>query len=156
MVTKRIERLLRFVHALQSGRPLTVGELSKSAEVSRRTIFRDLELLGRAGIPFTYDRITKRYATSRGSLWPPIALCQREAFALMLAIRYLARRRAFLDPSAAISLGLNLESLSPAAFRDTFGSSTETVDVRDEPASDPSSIADTLPIIQQAIRPQKK
>ncbi len=156
MGTKRIERLLKLIQALQTGQPLTVGELGRSAKVSRRTIFRDLELLSRAGISFTYDRISRRYATDRNSLLPPVTLSHREAFALMLAIRYLVRRRVFLDASEAISLGVKLESLLPAAFRDTFGSPAESVDVRDEPASDPSSIADTLPILQQAIRQQKK
>ena len=56
MRTRRIERLLKFIQALQSGRSKTVDDLAELTGVSRRTVFRDLELLSRVGVRYTYDR----------------------------------------------------------------------------------------------------
>ena len=43
--TLRIERLLKLIRALESGPARSADELAELADVSRRTIFRDLELL---------------------------------------------------------------------------------------------------------------
>ncbi|GAH79674.1 unnamed protein product, partial [marine sediment metagenome] len=42
MNVSRIHRLLRLITMLQSGRSYSAGELADELEVSRRTVFRDL------------------------------------------------------------------------------------------------------------------
>jgi predicted DNA-binding transcriptional regulator YafY len=47
----RIDRLLGYILVLQGGRRLTAGALAEQFEVSRRTVYRDLEALAELGVP---------------------------------------------------------------------------------------------------------
>ncbi len=58
----RLKRVLQLMRALQSGPPSTPDELALRFGVSRRTVFRDLELLTEAGISNTYNRSTGTYS----------------------------------------------------------------------------------------------
>lgn len=54
----RADRLLSILLLLQVHRRITAGELAKRLEVSERTIYRDMEALGHAGIPVVAERGT--------------------------------------------------------------------------------------------------
>ena len=49
----RADRLMSILLLLQDHQRMTVSELAKRLEVSRRTIYRDMEELSTAGIPIT-------------------------------------------------------------------------------------------------------
>ena len=51
----RLWRCLRLVNMLQSRIGYSTGELAREFEVSERTIYRDLRLLEKSGIPVRYD-----------------------------------------------------------------------------------------------------
>lgn len=54
----RADRLLAILLLLQAHRRLTAGELARRLEVSERTIYRDMETLGSAGVPVLAERGT--------------------------------------------------------------------------------------------------
>jgi len=54
----RADRLLSILLLLQVHRRITASELAKRLEVSERTIYRDMEALGHAGIPVVAERGT--------------------------------------------------------------------------------------------------
>ena len=54
----RADRLLSIVLLLQVHQRITAGELAERLEVSRRTIYRDMDVLSAAGIPVAADRGT--------------------------------------------------------------------------------------------------
>jgi len=54
----RADRLLSILLLLQVHRRITAGELARRLEVSERTIHRDMQALGMAGIPVTAERGT--------------------------------------------------------------------------------------------------
>ncbi len=54
----RADRLLSILLLLQVHRRITASELAKRLEVSERTIYRDMEALGNAGIPVVAERGT--------------------------------------------------------------------------------------------------
>jgi DeoR/GlpR family transcriptional regulator of sugar metabolism len=55
MNTSRVQRILKLLTALHSGGALSVDDLSREMDVTRRTIFRDLSILEKAGVPFQYN-----------------------------------------------------------------------------------------------------
>ncbi len=54
----RADRLLSILLLLQTHQRLTAGDLARRLEVSERTIHRDMEALGMAGVPVTAERGT--------------------------------------------------------------------------------------------------
>ena len=57
----RLRRCLRLALMLQSPRCRDAKDLARELEVSRRTIFRDLKILGRAGMAIDYDENQRSY-----------------------------------------------------------------------------------------------
>ena len=156
MRSDRIERLLKLIQSLQSGRAQAVDDLVKLTGVSRRTIFRDLDLLTRAGIPYTFDRANKRYSTERTTLLPPVSLTHADALALLMTTRFLRSGAQAPDAAAAESAALKIESMLPAALRDYCVPLVEHTEIRPAPASDASAVAETIPLLQSALARRKK
>lgn len=156
MRSDRIERLLKLIQCLQSGRAQAVDDLVELIGVSRRTIFRDLDLLTRAGIPYTFDRARKRYSTERTTLLPPVSLTHAEALALLMTTRFLLSGAQAPDAAAAASAALKIESMLPPALRDYCVPIVEHTEIRPDPASDASAVAEAIPVLQSALARRKK
>jgi len=82
----RIDRLTAIILLLQGGRR-TASEIARRFEVSRRTVFRDIEALGEIGIPI----VTEAGAHGGYTLMPdyslaPLQLTARETLLLRLAL----------------------------------------------------------------------
>ncbi len=155
MREKRVQRLLMLIQVLQSGRPATVDELASQIGVSRRTIFRDMELLANAGIPYEFDRVTKRYSTDRIALLPPVTLTHAESLALMIAARHALKQPFLPDQTAAASAGLKIESMLPQSLRDHCGPLIDHVDLRLDPTSaNDANVA--MSLVQLALVQRKK
>ena len=63
-----LSRLLQIVIALQSDRRPNARELAEECEVSRRTIFRDLETIEAAGLAIQYDATRQGYRLAQETL----------------------------------------------------------------------------------------
>ena len=81
----RIARLLQLLLALGAGRCPNARELAEACEVSRRTIYRDLEVLELAGVPVRYRPDRQGYELPSGYGFIPPALEESEAAALLVA-----------------------------------------------------------------------
>lgn len=81
---KRISRLTSILTQLQTKRILTAASLSEKFGVSRRTIYRDIKALEKAGVPILTEE-GKGYALMEGYRIPPIMFTEKQANALILA-----------------------------------------------------------------------
>jgi predicted DNA-binding transcriptional regulator YafY len=59
MNPSRIRRLIQLLGLLQAGQDHNVDRLATICNVSRRTIFRDLEMSRNAGVPLLFDKPAK-------------------------------------------------------------------------------------------------
>jgi len=135
MSISRIYRLLRLITMLQSGRSYSVAQLSEELEVSRRTVFRDLNMLEMAHIPYYYDRQRRTYRINRHFFLSPVNLTLSEALALLISAR--RTRSSSVLPLAAASgrAALKLESVLPTAVREYLGTVMDRLTVLPAPAA---------------------
>lgn len=77
----RVDRLLALILFLQSRRVVTAGELAGHFELSVRTIYRDLNALGEAGVPLVAEAGVG-YSLMKGYHLPPVMFTSEEAGAL--------------------------------------------------------------------------
>jgi predicted DNA-binding transcriptional regulator YafY len=122
MDVSRIYRLLRLVTLLQSGRSYTASDLAEELQVSRRTVFRDLNALEMAHIPYYYDQASRSYRISQHFFLQPVNLTLGESLALLTLAGRLEE-----DPSVpllgqAARAAAKLESILPETIREHVGS----------------------------------
>jgi len=86
---KSSERRLKLTLLLQQpgGKKLTVDELAKRFDVSRRTIFRDLRALQEIEIPVTWDRYSG-YGIMKGYKIPPLMFTSKELATVMVGLSF--------------------------------------------------------------------
>jgi predicted DNA-binding transcriptional regulator YafY len=83
----QLPRLLELVMAIQSDRFPNARTLAERCEVSRRTIYRDLDTLAAAGIPVHYRSDRQGYQLARGCSLPLPSLDEKEVLALLILAR---------------------------------------------------------------------
>ncbi len=137
MSVERVHRLLRLIMVLQGGAARSAADLAATLGVSRRTVFRDLNLLEEAGIPCFHER-GRGYRIARSFFLPPINLTVSEAMGLMLL-----GKRAEAQPTgpfagSALSGVSKLIAALPGPMREACGDllAGVSVDVRGQVATD--------------------
>ncbi|MFO0919184.1 MAG: transcriptional regulator [Planctomycetaceae bacterium] len=76
--------MLRVIDLLQSGRMHNSNDLAQACNVSRRTIFRDISMLQRAGLNIVLDDDRQGYYLPHRLTFPPSELSVSEALSLLL------------------------------------------------------------------------
>ena len=102
MSVERVQRLLRLITTLQSGNANRSADLMLELGISRRTLFRDLKLIQKAGIP-SYHQPGRGYRIAQSYFLPPINLTVPETLGLMLLGKTVASQpnRPLLGPALA-------------------------------------------------------
>ncbi|NOT02624.1 MAG: WYL domain-containing protein [Phycisphaerales bacterium] len=156
MKMTRTQRLIRIVQLLQAGRSYDVDALAAEMAISRRTVFRDLNVLREAGVVCSYDAESERYGIDRSYYLPPVNLTMEEALALLLVTRKFVNDRVVPNVSAAMTGGMKIESVLPADVRTMCGSLLDGVTVDWHPVSDVDPITDTIARIQAAMADKRR
>ena len=95
----RLDRALGILLLLSDQKSVTATALSERFEVSVRTIYRDVEMLGTLGVPVYAERGSAGgYRLLEGFFLAPIAFTRNEAVSLLLALALL--RSLHLTPLA--------------------------------------------------------
>lgn len=82
--TNRLSRLTAILIQFQTKRIVTASELSQKFQVSKRTIYRDIKTLEKAGVPVLAEE-GKGYTLMEGYRIPPVMFTEKQANALILA-----------------------------------------------------------------------
>ncbi|MBI5726188.1 MAG: YafY family transcriptional regulator [Planctomycetes bacterium] len=126
----RIYRLIELIAMLQSGRDFTTAELAGELQTSRRTIFRDLNVLEMARIPYYFDKERQSYAIRDHFFLPPINLTLEEAMSLLVIGGGFRRQGQVPLMAHGAKAALKLENALPAAIRRHVGSMMSRMNVR--------------------------
>jgi predicted DNA-binding transcriptional regulator YafY len=89
---KRISRLTAILTQLQTKRLLKATELADKFAVSVRTIYRDIKVLGQAGVPILTED-GKGYSLMEGYKIPPVMFSESEANALITVEQLVLKNR---------------------------------------------------------------
>jgi len=119
----RIDRLTSLLITIQSKKSVGIDFLADKYEVSKRTIYRDVNALIEAGVPIYQD--DKRYRIMEGYYLPPMMITKEEATALLISEKLIKK---YLDKS----LDKELESLSTKIKAVLRYSDKEHLDAIDE------------------------
>jgi proteasome accessory factor B len=151
MSVSRIYRLLRLITMLQSGQTFTADELASELEVSRRTIFRDLNVLEMAHIPYHFDREQGTYRVERHFFLAPLNLTLNEALSLLVSVR--RTRHSPLQPLASASqrAALKLESVLPSSVREYLGEVMDKLELVNQPTSRQENLEESFDHLLGAI-----
>ncbi len=144
----RIHRLLKMIGLLQSGRRYNVDALSVACDVSRRTVFRDLEVLRQSGVPLSYDERKQRYGIPGTYYLPPTNFTPEEALSLIVLCHELGDSSGlpFFGPARAAAV--KLESSLPARLRERLRSVADAVQIRSPPKN---ALLGQQPIYEQLL-----
>ncbi len=130
MKPPRLQRVLRLVHLLQSGKGYNTAALARACGVSRRTIFRDLELLRQAGFEVVYDESEGCYRLPQARLLPPTNFSLEEVLALLALCYELGTERGLPLLQAAQTAALKLESSLPERLRQEAAGAARALHIR--------------------------
>ncbi len=156
MSTSRVHRLLRLISLLQSGRTFTADQLAEELDVSRRTLFRDLNMLDLAGVPYHYDAKLRTYRIDQSFFLPSLNLTLEEALALLVVIRRFVSHQSLPTYEPATRAAAKIESGLPEAVQDYCGRMLDGVEVQMLPAADASSVERTFSQIHSALGERRK
>lgn len=118
---------------LQAGRGHNAESLALECGVSRRTIFRDLDVLRQSGIPLVFDEQQQQYHIPGACLLPPTNFTSEEALSLVVLCHELGNESSlpFLGP--ARSAAIKLESSLPTRLREQLRNIVTSVCIQTPP-----------------------
>jgi predicted DNA-binding transcriptional regulator YafY len=151
MKTSRISRIVQLLTLLQSGQCHSVEDLVDLLEVSRRTLFRDLNELEAIGIPYFYDNQTGGYRLDPDFFLPSINLNLQEALSILMLIRKGATHLPRAFKKSAVMGGIKIENNLPGEIRRYCNATLENVSVRHDSHSPVGSSEKTFWAFQRAI-----
>ena len=147
----RLKRLVQLIAVLRGGRRLRPDDLAEVLGVSRRTLFRDLELLEEAGMPYRFERHEGGYAIEQSQFLAPVHFDMEEALALILLTRKFLARSVHPAFRAASAAALKLEGALPDRVRAHIGDYLDPVSVQWPPMTDAASANGMFALLQRAM-----
>lgn len=112
----RTDRLLAIVLELQAKRWQRAEDLAQTFEISKRTIYRDLQALGQSGVPIVAVA-GRGYSLVEGYFLPPLSFAVDEATMLLLGVDVMAGSFDAHYRAAAQSAGRKIAGVLGPAIR---------------------------------------
>jgi predicted DNA-binding transcriptional regulator YafY len=112
----RTDRLLGIVLELQTRNRLRAEDLAAIFEISKRTVYRDIQSLAEIGVPVV-SIPGQGYSLVEGYFLPPVRFTTDEATALLIGSDFIARSLDADAGAAALSAGRKIGALLPEKLR---------------------------------------
>jgi predicted DNA-binding transcriptional regulator YafY len=113
----RTDRLLAIVLELQGKGHQRAEDLAETFETSKRTIYRDIQALGQAGVPLI-STPGRGYSLMKGYFLPPLSFTTDEATMLLLGSDFMAQNFDAQYRAAAQSASRKIEGVLPEKLRE--------------------------------------
>ena len=113
----RTDRLLAIILELQGKGRQRAEDLAETFETSKRTIYRDIQALGEAGVPVV-SIPGRGYSLMKGYFLPPLSFTTDEATMLLLGSDLMAQSFDAQYRAAALAASRKIEGVLPEKLRD--------------------------------------
>lgn len=147
----RIHRLLKIIALIQGETGWTSARLAMECGAAERTIYRDLQMIEAAGIPYFYDTETKGYRIRRDFFMAPVQLTLDESLALAALAEQVGGREQIPFTKPAGRAITKIRGLLPVAMRDELQRLETQIEIQLPPVSPPEGSADVYETIRAAI-----
>jgi predicted DNA-binding transcriptional regulator YafY len=137
---------------LQAGRGCNAERLAEECEVSRRTIFRDLDVLRSSGLALVYDEVEQHYRLPGAQFLPPFNLTPDEAISLILLCHEMGGRARMPFLASAQNASLKLESVLPGRLRHEVHAAIDSIQIKMPPANPLSGQEPIYERLVEAVR----
>jgi len=155
MAYSRIHRLLRIITLIQGGGHWTAARLAEECGTSRRNVYRDMQMLEGAGVPFYFDRQEGCYRVRGEFFMPPVELTLEEALALVCLGEKVGREGQIPLLDGAWRAVAKVRSQLPLRLRDQLTRLEPHVELRLAASGTGPNVRETYQIIQSAIASRK-
>ena len=122
----KTDRLLAIVLELQGKGKQRAEDLAETFETSKRTIYRDIQALGEAGVPLV-SIPGRGYSLMKGYFLPPLSFTTDEATMLLLGSDFMAQNFDAQYRSAAQSASRKIAGVLPEKLRNDVDSLQQSI-----------------------------
>jgi predicted DNA-binding transcriptional regulator YafY len=147
---ERMARVLKVLELIQSRGRWNAKAIADELECSERTVYRDLDVLEFAGVPFFFDESDQCYRVRPDYRFPVFGLTEDEALGQALATA--------LTKSAGLDVGTGaapttrkLQVTSPEGIKEILADAAELISVLDLKLADHSKHRETIKTVQFAL-----
>ena len=151
MNVSRVHRLLRLITLLQGGRNYSAADLARELEVSKRTVYRDLNMLELAHIPYYFDPDTGGYRIRGYFFLPPINLTLTEALSMLAMTGRIEGAKNVPLLGHGTRAAVKLEGALPSSIREHVGSVLDKMRVSLGPLADHEGLDATFDTLGRAV-----
>ena len=151
MNVSKVHRLLRLITLLQGGRNYSAADLARELEISKRTVYRDLNMLELAHIPYYFDPDTGGYRISGHFFLPPINLTLAEALSMLAMTGRIEGARNVPLLGHGTRAAVKLEGSLPRSIRGYVGSVLDKMTISLGPLADHEGLDSTFDTLSRAI-----
>jgi predicted DNA-binding transcriptional regulator YafY len=156
MKTSRISRVVKILTTLQSGQSYSADSLARLLNVSRRTVFRDLNELQKVGVPYHYDLKDGGYRVEPEFFLPPVDLTLQEALSLCLVIDKVRQHMQIPFNRSAVMAAHKIENNLPATIRDYCRNALRHVSIQPNATAPVQQLDKVFSQLQRAIMQKRK
>jgi predicted DNA-binding transcriptional regulator YafY len=153
---RRIHRLLKIYTLIQGDQGWTCERLAQEFGTSQRTIFRDIDVLRRIGMPVLHDEERKCYTIRRDFYMPPLELTFEESLALISLGRYIHDEEQIPFSGPALKALAKVRSQLPVSVRRELDLIEEHLAIKLAASATQEGFGDLYGMIQKAIASRKK
>jgi len=147
---ERMARVLKVLELIQSRGRWNAKAIADELDCSERTVYRDLDVLEFAGVPWHYDEADQCYRVRPDYRFPVFGLTEEEALGQALATA-LTKSPGLDVGTGAAPTTRKLQVSSPEGIKEILADAAELISVLDLKLADHSKHRETLKTIQFAL-----
>jgi predicted DNA-binding transcriptional regulator YafY len=147
---ERMARVLKVLELVQSRGRWNAKAIAEQIGCSERTVYRDLEVLEFAGVPWCFDEADQCYRVRPDYRFPVFGLTEEEALGQALATALTKTPGLDVGPGAAPTTR-KLQATSPEAIKEVLADAAELISVLDLKLADHSRHREAIKTVQFAL-----